>query len=119
MIQLSNIPFSEIAIGQTARYTKSISQTDIRLFAKISGDVNPVHLDEDFAAQTNFGGCIAHGMLSGAVVSAALATVLPGPGAIYRSQSLKFTKPVKPDDQLTVNLDVIDKKEINKPYTEA
>lgn len=117
MPQLVNYTFDEITIGQTARYSKLIEQRDIQLFAAVSGDVNPVHLDPEFAAATTFGGCIAHGMLTGAIISAALAMELPGPGTIYLSQSLMFRLPVKPGDTVTVALEVTDKQERRKIVT--
>lgn len=117
MPQLVNYTYDEITIGQTARYSKLIEERDIRLFAAASGDVNPVHLDPEFAASTGFGGCIAHGMLTGAVISAALAMELPGPGTIYLSQSLKFRLPVKPGDTICVDLEVTDKQERRKVVT--
>lgn len=111
MSKLSNFTYDEISIGQTATYTKAVTEQEIDLFAVVSGDVNPVHLDEDYAKTTMFGGRIAHGMLTGAFVSAALAIELPGPGSIYLSQSLKFKAPVKIGDQLTVNLEVSEKRD--------
>ena len=110
MPQLRNYTFDEITIGQTAQYSKTVQETDVALFAAASGDVNPVHLDADFAATTSFGERIAHGMLTGAVVSAALAMELPGPGTIYLSQSLRFRLPVKLGDRVTVTLTVTDKQ---------
>jgi len=81
------------------------------LFAAVSGDVNPVHLDEAFAAETMFAGRIAHGMLSGAVISAALAMEMPGPGVIYLGQTLRFTRPVRIGDEITAHLEVTEKRE--------
>ena len=114
MPRLVNYTYDEITIGQTARYSRLIEERDIRLFAAVSGDVNPVHLDPEFAAATSFGEPIAHGMLTGAIISAALAMELPGPGTIYLSQSLKFRLPVKPGDTVTVTLEVMDKQERRK-----
>ncbi len=111
MPQLGNFTYDEIAIGQTARYSKLIEERDIQLFAAVSGDVNPVHLDAEFAAGTPFGERIAHGMLTGAIISAALAMELPGPGTVYLSQSLKFRLPVKFGDTITVALEVTDKQD--------
>ena len=111
MTELTNYTFDEIAIGQTADYSKRVEERDIRLFAAVSGDVNPVHLDADFAAGTEFGERIAHGMLTGAFISAALAMELPGPGTIYLGQSLKFRRPVKIGDEITVRLEVVGKRE--------
>lgn len=111
MSQLNNFTYDEITIGQKASYSKTITDTDVRLFAHVSGDVNPVHLDEDFAAGTQFKERIAHGMLTGAVISAAIAMELPGPGTIYLGQSLRFRLPVKLGDSITVDLEVTEKRD--------
>lgn len=111
MPQISNYTYDEITIGQTATCSKRVDVQDIQLFAALSGDVNPVHLDAGFAATTPFKGCIAHGMLSGAIISAAIAMQLPGPGSIYLSQSLRFRLPVRPGDTITVTLEVTEKKD--------
>ena len=111
MPQISNYTYSEITIGQTATYSKHIDERDVQLFAAVSGDVNPVHLDAKFAATTQFGEPIAHGMLSGAIISAAIAMELPGPGTIYLNQSLRFRLPVKLGDTITVNLEVTEKND--------
>lgn len=117
MPQLGNFTYDEIAIGQSAHYSKLIEERDIQLFAAVSGDVNPVHLDADFAAGTPFGERIAHGMLTGAVISAALAMELPGPGTIYLSQTLRFRLPVKIGDTITVTLEVTGKQDRRKVVT--
>ena len=111
MPQISNYTYDEITIGQTATYSKLIEERDVQLFAVVSGDVNPVHLDAAFAATTQFRECIAHGMLSGAVISTAIAMELPGPGTIYLGQTLRFTLPVRLGDTITVHLEVIDKQD--------
>ncbi len=111
MPKLVNFTYDEITIGQTASYAKVIEERDIQLFAAVSGDVNPVHLDPEFAAASTFGERIAHGMLTGAIISAALAMELPGPGTIYLSQTLRFRLPVKIGDTVTVALQVTDKQE--------
>jgi 3-hydroxybutyryl-CoA dehydratase len=111
MRQLSNYTFDEISIGQTASYSKEIGEQDIQLFAIVSGDNNPVHLDAEFAAQTPFEERIAHGMLSGAIISAAIALELPGPGTIYLGQSMRFRRPVKIGDTITVELEVTAKRD--------
>ena len=111
MTTLDNYTYDEITIGQTATYSKLVAERDILLFAAVSGDVNPVHLDAEFAAQTHFAERIAHGMLSGAVISAALAMELPGPGTIYLGQSLRFRAPVMIGDTITVTLEVTEKKD--------
>ena len=117
MSQLSNFSYDEITIGQTASYSKQISEVDIQLFAAVSGDVNPVHLDADYAATTVFGERIAHGALTGAIISAALALELPGPGTIYLGQTLRFRKPVKIGDTITVQLEVTEKRDDKKFVT--
>lgn len=117
MSQLSNYTYDEITIGQTASYTKEVREKDIQLFAAVSGDVNPVHLDAEFAANTPFKERIAHGMLTGAFVSAALALELPGPGTIYLGQSLRFRLPVKIGDTITVQLEVTEKRDDKKFVT--
>ena len=83
-----NRTFDEIAVGDTASFERTLSTEDIQLFAVLSGDVNPQHLDADYAASTRFHGVIAHGMLGGALISAVLGTRLPGPGTIYLGQTL-------------------------------
>lgn len=117
MPHISNYTYDEITIGQTAEYSKHVTALDIELFAAVSGDVNPVHLDPDYAATTPFRGCIAHGMLSGAIISAAIAMELPGPGTIYLGQTLRFTLPVRPGDTLTVRLRVAGKTEKRRIVT--
>ena len=117
MPQLSNYTYEEISIGQTASYSKQITELDIQLFAAVSGDVNPVHLDADYAAGSMFGERIAHGMLTGAIISAALAMELPGPGTVYLSQSLRFRLPVKIGDTITVVLEVTEKQDRRKIIT--
>jgi len=87
--------------GQSASFSKTITDADIVMFAGVSGDTNPVHLDADFAAGTMFKERIAHGMLSASLISTVLGTKLPGPGAIYMSQTLKFKAPVKIGDTVT------------------
>ena len=84
--------------GMSASIAKTVTETDIVLFAGISTDVNPAHLDEEYAKGTMFGGRIAHGMLSAGFISTVLGTKLPGPGAIYLAQTLKFQAPVKIGD---------------------
>jgi len=117
MSQLSNHTFDEITIGQTASFSRVIGEQEILLFAAASGDVNPVHLDEEYAAGTLFKERIAHGMLTGAIISAALALELPGPGTIYLGQSLRFRLPVRIGDELTARLQVTEKREDRKFVT--
>ena len=96
--------------GMTASIAKTVTEADIILFAGISTDVNPAHLDEEYAKGTMFGGRIAHGMLSAGFISAVLANHLPGPGTIYLSQTLKFKAPVRPGDTVRATVTV---KEVN------
>lgn len=109
MTQLTNTPYEALEVGQKATYSKTVGEKDIQLFAAMSGDRNPVHLDPEFAAGTIFKERIAHGMFSGALISAAVACTLPGPGTIYLGQTLKFTRPVKFGDTLTVQLEILEK----------
>ena len=117
MSQISNYIFDEIFIGQTATYSRLIGEKEVLLFAAATGDVNPVHLDAEFAAGTIFKERIAHGMMSGAIISAAIALELPGPGSIYLGQSLRFRLPVKIGDELTAQLEVTSKREDRKWIT--
>jgi 3-hydroxybutyryl-CoA dehydratase len=100
--------FEEIEVGQSAEFTKSISDEDVMSFAKITGDFNPVHVDEVTASSSQFGGRIAHGMLTAGLISAALAGKLPGPGSVYLSQTLRFTAPVRIGDIVTATVQVIE-----------
>ena len=93
--------------GQTASRTSTISDEMIRSFAEVTGDTNPVHLDDAYAAGTPFGRRIAHGMLAAGMISATLANDLPGPGTIYLGQTLKFRLPVFPGDTITATVEVL------------
>ena len=95
---MQGLYIDELAVGQFAEMSRVVGVADIEAFAEVSGDNNPVHLDDAYAKGTAFGERIAHGMLSGAYISAILGTKLPGPGAIYLSQSLRFRRPVKVGD---------------------
>ena len=105
--ELRGAYIDEVSIGQTAIFTKTITETDIILFAGISGDTNPVHLDQDYAAGTRFKGRIAHGMLSASLLSGVLGTKLPGPGCIYVAQTLNFRAPVRPGDTVVARATVL------------
>lgn len=109
-----NRTFDEIAVGDTASIERTLSIEDIQLFAVLSGDVNPQHLDAEYAASTRFHGVIAHGMLGGALISAVLGTRLPGPGTIYLGQTLKFLAPVRVGDTLRVSVTVTARDEAKK-----
>ncbi len=106
MRKLENIPFAELKVGDTDSLTRTLTEEDLVLFAKVSGDTNPVHLDEEFAKTTQFEGRIAHGMWTSSLISCALATKLPGPGGIYLAQEVKFMRPVRVGDTVTVQLEV-------------
>lgn len=96
----------DLAIGQSAEHRRTVTAADIEAFAAVTGDDNPVHLDEAYAAKTSFGGRIAHGMLSAGYISAVLGAELPGPGAIYVSQMLNFRRPVRIGDEVTARATV-------------
>lgn len=91
----------ELQVGQAASFSKTISESDVYMFAGVTGDVNPAHVNEAYAQTTPFKTRIAHGILSAGLISAVLGTQLPGPGAIYASQTLKFTAPVHIGDTIT------------------
>ena len=95
-------------VGQTASSAKTISETDVYLFAGITGDFNPMHVNEEFARQTQFKGRIVHGMLSVGLLSGLMAMQLPGPGSIYLGQEIKFLKPVRIGDTITSTATVIE-----------
>ena len=98
--------FDELSLGQSAETTRIVGAADVEAFAAVSGDINPVHMDEAYARTTTFGGRIAHGMLAASYISAVLGNQLPGPGAIYLSQSLRFRRPVKIGDPVTARVTV-------------
>ena len=108
--ELENRTFDEITIGDSASLTRTLSRDDIALFAVMSGDVNPAHLDERYAEGSMFHRIIAHGMWGGALVSAVLGTRLPGPGTIYLGQDLRFRRPVGLGDTVTVTVSATDKQ---------
>ena len=97
---------SKFSIGQKAFFTKQITERDVAAFAELSGDKNPLHLDDAYAKNTRFGARIAHGAFTLALISAALGTELPGPGTVYMSQSLKFIKPVYFGDTITAAVEI-------------
>src|SRR4051812_32958318 len=100
--------FDELVVGTHATMEHTVTDAMIRAFAELTGDHNPVHLDEAFAATTRFGGRIAHGMLAAGFISAAIAMRLPGPGSVYLGQSLKFVRPVRIGDTVTTRLEVVE-----------
>ena len=98
--------FEDLELDMSASVSRTVSEADILMFAGVSGDTNPVHLDQEFAASTMFGGRIAHGMLSAGLISAVFGTRLPGPGSIYLSQTLKLKAPVKIGDTVVARVTV-------------
>ena len=106
IIQKGTICVEDLEIGMSRVLQRKIMQKDILLFSKISGDENPVHLDEKYAQQTIFGRRIAHGMLTASLISAVIAEQLPGHGTVYLSQTLKFTRPVLPGQLVTTTVRV-------------
>lgn len=100
--------FEDLRIGMEASYAREVREEDIVRFAEVTGDANPVHLDEDYAATTKFGGRIAHGALTAGYISAIFGTILPGPGAIYVSQSLNFRRPVRIGDEVVAKARIVE-----------
>ena len=98
----------QLQLGDSAEFAKTVSESDIYLFAGVTGDMNPAHIDEDYAKGTFFKGRIAHGMLAAGFVSAVLGTRLPGPGTIYLSQSLSFKAPVPIGATVTARVEVVE-----------
>jgi len=104
--ELSGYFFEDLEVGMTAAYARTIGPADLVMFAGMSGDTNPMHLNEEYAQQTMFGGTIAHGMLCSSFISTVVGTRLPGPGCVYVSQTLKFKAPVRPGDTVTARATV-------------
>ena len=110
MDTLENRTFDELEIGDRAQLVRKVTNDDVLLFAYLSGDTNPLHLDDEYAQTTQFGQRIAHGMFSAMLVTTAVATKLPGPGSIYRGQEMKFQRPVYIGDTITADLELVEKK---------
>ena len=98
----------ELRVGDAAEMAKTVTESDIALFAGVTGDFNPVHVDAVAAERSMFNGRIAHGMLSAGFISAVLGMRLPGPGSVYLSQTLRFTKPVRIGDTVTARVEVVE-----------
>lgn len=96
----------QLTIGDSDEFTKTVSESDIYLFAGITGDLNPAHINEEYAKNTFFKERIAHGFLIGAFISTVIGTKLPGPGSIYREQQLKFLAPVRIGDTITARVEI-------------
>jgi len=103
---LLGLYFEDLMVGQRAVALRTVMETDLRDFANVSGDTNPIHLSEEFAANTRFGQRIAHGMFTASLISALIGTKLPGPGAVYLSQSLQFLGPMRIGDVATIVVEV-------------
>lgn len=111
---MRELAYDEIKIGDDASLSRTITEAHIVNYAGVTGDVNPVHVDAEYAAKSMFGERIAHGMLVAGLISAVLGTQLPGPNSIYLGQDLKFKAPVKIGDTVTVVVTVTEKRE-DKP----
>ncbi|MGX1309628.1 3-hydroxybutyryl-CoA dehydratase [Amorphus suaedae] len=107
-LMLQTLFFEDLSIGMRDAFDKTVMASDVVGFAEVSGDRNPIHLSEHFAAKTPFKTRIAHGLYTASLISALLGTRLPGPGAIYLSQSLHFRAPVKIGDTVTVSVEVVE-----------
>src|SRR5262249_26395309 len=106
ILELPTLYFEDLTVGMTERLTKTVASSDVVGFAEVTGDRNPIHLSEHFAARTSFGTRIAHGLYTASLISAVLGTRLPGPGAVYISQTLNFRAPVKIGDTVDVTVTV-------------
>ncbi|WP_372621255.1 MaoC family dehydratase [Falsiroseomonas sp.] len=98
--------FEDLSVGQKASFGKTITEADIVLFAAVTGDTNPMHLNEEYARDSFFGERIAHGMLAAGLITKVMGTQLPGPGTIYMSQSLRFRKPVRIGETVTATVEI-------------
>jgi 3-hydroxybutyryl-CoA dehydratase len=103
--------FEDLSVGMRESYSKQVKSSDVVGFAEISGDRNPIHLSEHFAAKTPFGGRIAHGLYTASLISAVIGTRLPGPGAIYIAQTLRFLAPVRIGDTVEASVEIVELSE--------
>lgn len=108
---MNDIAYRDIAVGMTVSLKKTITQADVEKFAAVTGDYNPLHMDEEFAGKTIFRGRIAHGMITGGLISAVLGTELPGKNTLYLEQELKFLAPVRFGDTLVATVECIEKED--------
>ena len=114
MLTFKSTSFDELEIGTEGTYSKTLTERDIVLFGETSGDINPMHFDQDYASKTMFKGRIAHGMWSAGLISTCIGTVMPGPGSVYMGQELAFKLPVRIGDTLTATVTVKEKNERRK-----
>lgn len=105
------VRWEDFEVGQTASFSKTVTETDVVLYAGVTGDLNPAHVDAEFAARTFFGERVAHGLLTAGLVSAVLGTRLPGPGCVFVSFSCRFVRPVRPGDTITARAEVVERIE--------
>ena len=108
LLPFQTLFFEDLSLGMTETHAKTVRSSDVVGFAEITGDRNPIHLSEHFAAKTPFKGRIAHGLYTASLISAVIGTRLPGPGAIYISQTLRFLAPVKIGDTVDAMVEVVD-----------
>ena len=111
------VPRSMFTVGEKASFSRTITEADIMAYAGLSGDFNPVHVDDEYAKTTRFGSRIAHGLLTTGLISNVLGMKLPGPGSIYLSQTLKFTAPVRIGDTVTATVEVLSYREDKRVLT--
>ncbi len=108
---MPELAYAEIKVGDSASFAKTITEADVSLYAGLTGDFNPIHIDAEYAKQSMFKERVAHGMLVSGLISAVLGTQLPGPNSIYLGQDLKFTAPVKIGDTVTAVATVTEKRD--------
>jgi 3-hydroxybutyryl-CoA dehydratase len=114
-IILGAIPIEDISVGMSASYSQTITDYDIKTFSGMSGDHNPIHVDQNYAAESRYGKCIAHGLMTASFFSGLFGTKLPGQGCVYMSQNLAFKRPVYIGDTVTATIEVT-KVDIDKRY---
>jgi len=107
-MELKGKSIGDLKVGESAEWSRIVTEDDIKLFAKATGDLNPVHLDQAYAEKTFFKGRIAHGLLSLGYISTVLGNILPGHGTIYLSQEVKFLAPVRIGDTITARVEVME-----------
>ncbi len=108
MLEFRTLYFDDLTLGMRETFLKTVQNSDVVGFAELSGDRNPIHLSEHFARKTRFGGRIVHGLYTASLISAIIGTRLPGPGAVYISQSLNFRGPVKIGDIVEISVEVVE-----------
>jgi 3-hydroxybutyryl-CoA dehydratase len=111
------LKYEDIEVGDKGSFSKTISESDVYLFAGVTGDLNPVHVNEEYAKQSLFKTRVAHGFLCASLISTVFGTELPGPGTIYLSQKMDFKAPVKIGDTVTATVEVLEKKDDKKILT--